>query len=381
MMSWYSIAILTHLALLISHHSTALDLEIGNVNSTRVMSDQNAENDIELRMPDWSVFSLTGDVPNIHMSKDIVRSIPVQYYWDSHKGQFKFGILGESVEEVYPQFVTSAQRKFSIDSPIYNVTSANTDEIFPHLVLVIQHLAANVAAEIEATVQELLAEGDNFALKIIRIANETGIEWRTASEIRTSREVIEIKKQIVDAEIQRSITRDSYRNETFHFYNEQKMELLETQHQNILHAIIASHQRQDDVEANKQKDLLRLAESTENKRRETQISILHHAHNASIERLAVEVELGIKAIRFRASEEGRAERENEDVELNIMRAKGESLRKGFEEIVSLIHIKSQMIAQDAINDPALVFKYVFIISAVLSLYIILVEASQVIHVF
>ena len=330
--------------------------------------------------PNWSVFTLSEELPDREESIRIVQSIPVQYFWDFHKGQFKFGILGESVEELYPQFVTNSKRKFSIDSPTYNVTSANTDVIFTHLVLVVQHLALQMASVIGSTVEELLAEGDNFALKIIRIANETGIEWRTANEIRTSREVIEIKKQILEAEILRALARDGYRNDTFQFYNSQKVELLEKQHQHLLDAIFASHVRQDAMEAKKQEDLMHLSEITENKRRDTQISILRHAHTSAIDRLAVEVELGIQAINFRALEEGRVDRENEDVTLNIMHAKGESLRKGFEEIVTMLQVKANMLVQDAFENPIIVFRYVLIVAAGFSMYIILLETSLVLEV-
>jgi hypothetical protein len=306
-----------------------------------------------------------------------VQSIPVQYFWDFHKGQFKFGILGESVETAYPEFVTNSKRKFSIDSPTYNVTSANTDVIFTHLVLVIQHLANKFASAIDSSVNDLLAESENIALKIIRIANDTGIEWRTANEIRTSREAIEIKKRIVDSEILRAVARDGYRNDTFHFYNTKKVELLMAQHEHILEAIFSSHARQDAMEAKKQEELMRLSEVTENKRRETQISILEHAHQSSIDRLAVEVGLGIKAINFRASEEGRVGRENEDVTLNIMNARGESLRNGFEEIITMLHLKAAMLLQDAFDNPSFVFRYVLLVAAGLSLYIVLLETAQV----
>jgi len=326
--------------------------------------------------PDWSVFHISDETLDIKESIGVVQSIPVQYFWDFHKGQFKFGILGESVEEFYPHFVTNSRMKFSIDSPIYNVTSANTDVIFSHLVLVIQYLAMKISGDLGSSVSELLAESDNIALKIIRIANETGIEWRTANEIRTSREVIEIKKEIVQSELIRTLTRNQYRNDSFHFYWDEKVKLLETQHEHILEAIMASHARQDRIEQQKQEDLMRLSEATENKRRDTQAAILQHAHDAAIDRLAVEVELGVKAIRFRATEEGRVDRENEDLAVNLMKAKGESLRKGFEEIVTMLHLKATMLVQDAFDNPAFVFRYVLIVAAGLSLYIILLETAQ-----
>lgn len=336
-----------------------------------------SESSIAVLKPDWSAFDISDDVLDIQESINVVKLIPVQYFWDFHKGQFKFGILGESVEEVFPQFVTHSKRKYSVDSHIYNVTSANTDVIFTHLVRVVQHLALHLAYAIDSTVERLLAEGDNFALKIIRIANETGVEWRTAKEIRTSREVVEIKKRIVHAESLRALTKHRHRNDTFYFYNAKKVEMLDAQHEHILEAIFSSHSRQDTLEQQKQQKLKDLSELTENKRRETQLSILQHAHDAAIDRLAVEVELGIKAINFRATEEGRIGRENEDVSLSIMKAKGESLRKGFEEVVTMLHLKASMVVHDAFEDPGEVFKYFLVVAAALSLYIVLVETALV----
>jgi hypothetical protein len=60
-----------------------------------------------------------------------------------------------------------------------------------------------------------------------------------------------------------------------------------------------------------------------------------------------------------------------------MQAQGESLRKGFEEIVTLMHVKVKMLVQDAFDNPLFVFRYVLIVAAALSLYIILLETAQV----
>lgn len=328
-------------------------------------------------VPNWSVFEVSAEQHEVQNSINVVKSIPVQHFWDFHKGHFKFGILGESVEDFYPNFVTNSRIKFSIDSASYNLTSANTEIIFSHLVLVVQYLAVKIAGELGTTVKELLAENDNFALKIIRIANETGIEWRTANEIRTSREVIEIKKQIIEAEILRAVARDGYRNGTAEFYNVERKLLLEAQHGHILEAIAASQGRQAAVDLEKHQELMMLSETTENKHRETQISILQHRHISSLDRLAVDVQLGIKAVKFRAAEEGRVDRENEDLALHIMQAKGESLRKGFEEIVTMVHLKVTVVVQDAFDNPAFVMKCFSVVAAAMSLYIVLLEIAQV----
>jgi hypothetical protein len=328
-------------------------------------------------LPNWSVFEESAELPDVQESLRVVQSIPVQHFWDFHKGHFKFGILGESVAELYPHLVTQSKRKFSIDSPTYDVTSANTDVIFTHLVVVVQHLAVKMASVVGSTVEELLAEGDNVALKIIRIANETGIEWRTANEIRTSREVLEIKKQIVKAEMLRAVTRNDYRNATFHHYSAEKLQLLLTQHEHLLAAISASHARQDAVEAAKQQDLLRLSSATETQRRATQGAVLQHAHTAAVERLRVQVQLGVRAVVFRASEEGRVERQNEDVALSVMRARGESMRKGFEEVARLLQVKASMLGRAAAENPWGVLRGVLAVAGALSLYIVLVEMAQV----
>lgn len=153
---------------------------------------------------DWSNYEVISDVDFL-ASAAIVKNIPIFRYWDSTKSKFRTGIVGEYIENRYPNLVSVVDRKIMtkennlITEKLYVV---DTNTIFMHMFAMVQKYA-QTAVEMQSRLDSLLQEKMDIALKIIRIANETGSEWRTATEIRGSREVLESRVWTIQSRIDR----------------------------------------------------------------------------------------------------------------------------------------------------------------------------------
>lgn len=145
--------------------------------------------------PDWSVFNIIADV-NISKSVEIVENLPVHRYWDYERGGFRTGIIGDIVKDSFPELVTLSRKQISGSNEklirLVNVTVVDKPLVFMHTLVAVKYLA-QLASDFQNRLNTLVAEKYDFSLKILRIANQTGTEWRTASEIRAARNNVLLK--------------------------------------------------------------------------------------------------------------------------------------------------------------------------------------------
>jgi hypothetical protein len=153
--------------------------------------------------PSWDVFTILPDPPLLKDSLDIVNFVHVSEYWDTAKAQFRVGILGDVLNLTHPQLVAILPKTRFVDGKmeVMNVLAPDTSALFMHMVNVIQNLTDR-ALEMKAEVDLFHREKEDFALKIIRIASQTGVEWRTAAEIKAARAVVERRLDIMTMKLE-----------------------------------------------------------------------------------------------------------------------------------------------------------------------------------
>lgn len=149
----------------------------------------------EVTKGDWSVYNVLSDV-NVSVSLDIVKSLPVHTYWDYEKASYRTSIIGDLIKLDFPDLVKFSRKhiagKNSQALSLVNVTVVDSPVVYMHAMVAIQYLA-NVAFDYNNRLKTLLAEKYDFGLKVLRIANQTGTEWRTASEIKAMAKVVDLK--------------------------------------------------------------------------------------------------------------------------------------------------------------------------------------------
>ena len=146
--------------------------------------------------PNWEHFDDV-DFPNISASVDIITRTPLSRYWDTTKAEFRTGCLGSLMRDVFPELTAEAKSGKGAGM----TTVVDTNALFTHMLVVTKHLAL-LYAEHESQLNVMLMEKRDFALKVLRVANETNTEWRTASELRARREVLSQQRDYIEDRLQ-----------------------------------------------------------------------------------------------------------------------------------------------------------------------------------
>ncbi len=176
--------------------------------------------------PNWSVFDVI-DTLNVSQCVDLVSAIPVNKYWDTEKAEFRVGFLGDMVKTIRPEFVTSVSKSRYVNNKLESQTVSLVDSaaLFTYMICA-SHFAADLSASIEAELADFQSEKSDFALKIIRIASELGVEWRTASEVRAAREIVSSRVDLVNRQLNSAISQQALREENLKIKNEVSANIL-----------------------------------------------------------------------------------------------------------------------------------------------------------
>jgi hypothetical protein len=152
--------------------------------------------------PDWSIFNIL-DIANVTESLEILQNIPISRYWDTEKAEFRVGILPDIIGEEYSSFITNIPKSRVVNrtTVFETINITDTPKLLLHMINVLQSLSSN-ALFMSDQVNDFIEEKNNFALKIIRIAQQTGKEWRTAEEIKASRYLLEKRRQILNQKLE-----------------------------------------------------------------------------------------------------------------------------------------------------------------------------------
>lgn len=172
-------------------------------------------------VPNWEHFDEIG-FPNISTSVDIVTRTPLSRYWDTSKAEFRTGCLGSLMREVFPELTAETKSGKGIGM----TTVVDTNALFTHMLVATKHLAL-LYGEHQSRLEMMSKEKKDFALKVLRVANETNTEWRTASELRARREVVSQQRNYIEDRLQsRRRIIDSRYDVALRLHEEKKRALL-----------------------------------------------------------------------------------------------------------------------------------------------------------
>ena len=156
---------------------------------------------------DWSPY-ITFDDVNLTASTRVLDAIPMHIYWDSGKGSFRTGILAEKIVDIFPDFVSHMDLKYMIKGKLLsynNVSVVENTIIFSHLLAAVKHLAL-ITEDIQMKLQFLRGESSAYNSKLTEM-KDILYDWKSASEIQSSRLISELKvkhlQRIIEYEVNR----------------------------------------------------------------------------------------------------------------------------------------------------------------------------------
>lgn len=326
---------------------------------------------------DWSAYIEYDTYMNWNKSNNLIMQLPVYQYWDSGRADYEVGVLSDELKniEIYQEFVSIIDKQTFVNGVVNvkkNVAVTDIDSLLMHMVASIQNLNLNVT-EYELWIEQLIKEKDDFALKIIRIAEETGKEWRTASEIRAMRHNVDLKIKTIEMLLQKEANRKIWKTANRVLKFNKKKEILRD------HNITMSLLKEEEVstlaseQINKTKALHELYESSILLDYELDIYDIESEHNASVALLNHSSTIELDAMLFRIQQETRSERENELLFVNLTLAKAKSSEMQIKMVIETIFQELMIYGSMATENPVTVLTWSGAICGVLILLTVVSE--------
>ena len=290
-------------------------------------------------VPNWEIFETINSV-DVSQCIDAVNSIPVNRYWDTEKAEFRSGFLGDELAKSYPEHVSNVSKSRYINNQLKTeqITVVETSALFSYMICAIQYVT-EMSVNIQRELNKFTEEKKDFALKIIRIAAQTGVEWRTAAEIRAARQLVQKRIEVVERALEqerdmKQLKLDNLmikvqKRRSIRDIHDINLQRLRLKHEEILRSL--QRQRQNET-VFYFKDL----HVSKYSHREKE---LDEEFQYETERLQMDIDMAIEAIKFRGQEEIRIEREMENMTSALLLLKGELRVKSVQTIVDTFFIE------------------------------------------
>lgn len=252
-------------------------------------------------LADWDlIYDMYGDASTEH-ALDVVSKCPVSYYFDTHRGFYRVGFLSSSLNGSFSDYVSVVPRMYrgpDLEMRTELVETVDSVSLFSEALLAIQNLGI-LAERISDQMNEFKKEKDNFALKIIRIATDTGKEWRTANEIRAAREVLQRRLDGMREQMSSAERIHALKKENVNIRHSKRRSMRVDHHEKLLALRVGFEAEMVALKLQRQNESLAFSKEMQNSKYKEKERMIEEEYRFAMEQLMNEIEMSISAIRFR----------------------------------------------------------------------------------
>jgi hypothetical protein len=329
---------------------------------------------VQCALYDWDSYETHGNA-SLEEAMRLVRTLPMNRYFDIQKGGFRIGMLPDMLHESHSSYVVNVPRvvRDKDGTPtIIDVRTVDITEVFSRSLPVIQ-LLADLGSNVSEQIDAFYKEKDDFALKIIRIATETGKEWRTAGEIRGARDVLLLRLEGLKQSLQYADELQQLKKENVQIRHEKRRQM-RVEHNEKLISLRSNYETEMvALKLRRQNESLAFSKDMQSGKYREKERHLEEEYKFAAERLMTEIEMSIDAIRYRGQEESRVERENEHVASALLQASGELQGQRVQAVLDTFFIEFEAKIRFIFDDPKVVGIGAVAIVASLALIVVLSE--------
>ncbi len=246
---------------------------------------------------DWSSFEVYSLV-NGQENMDIVRKLPIQQYWDVQKGSFRSGLIGETISNEFPQFVSHVERKVVKAGRVLGADShvVDTASLFMCSLSAVQELIA-IEIQLSAKHGAFLCSGHDD-------------EKYSNDSFEHSLEDLEVQQQALlmqDVHIQQLIMNNKFTQDSatklLGSRKSSKLAHLSDVHADLLAALTAHLSSLNTSRVDKFNDLRIVTQKAELARLLQKQEYLVTQHEADVQALRQTINTTMQAVAFRAAAE------------------------------------------------------------------------------
>lgn len=303
---------------------------------------------------DWSPYTVFDTFQDLNKSTDLIMNLSMWQYWDMERAEYGVGpIASELPVTLFSDFISQMDKKTFVDGIVNiqpNVSVVDTDSLLWHMIASLQNMY-KVKLEHSVLVARLLEEKHDFAKKIVRVAEDTGKEWRTASEIRANVDIIQERIVQYGSLLEKEEDRSSWRTENRQYRSEQR-KLLRLQHdRNMTADLVWNGNIQLETHNNKSNSMFEVFVEGMHLDKLLELRDYEEDFNSSKTLLHQSNNMSIDSVIFRVQEETRMERENEKLFVNLAIARTKSAESQMEALVEVVFHEVVTYGSAALQNP------------------------------
>ena len=321
-------------------------------------------------------FYLNCEDAEIAKSRNVIDNAPVSNYFDIFSGEYRFGILGDHIEERFPELTMRVDKRYVMkdkSTKFVQVTALDTNYIFMHLLVGLQQAIVDSErtdvnlANLDLKLFEYTQMLDRVIVSLSdkNLLNAPDIREKcnmSILEITSLQDEINHIQDIQSAAKRVIENRRSRREEMKRMQNDKFVHMWTTLNIQTLNVSNEKNLQINEI-------LLEELESQfylESKQMEL-------AFEEEIMKLRMEIETVINTAKVRIEEESELERKNEDVHINIMNAKEESKRKASQEMIQVFFQEIGKYISVLMDNPKSVLLWSVNVLIVVGILVILIE--------
>jgi DNA polymerase III delta prime subunit len=311
---------------------------------------------------------------------DFLRSFPIQSYWDTLKGEYRTGVLGDNIQNLstpaHLSLVTWVDRNILQNGKVLKIKQPIVDNSLLFMLMLVAVQDISELSEYLLSVSGEYQEKYNFTdlTDVIRQQNISPIADTEAAYQAAELESKIIALQIELNERQRKFSKLSDLEQAV--FKEMSRTSL---HQNLLKNIHDSATRINSVYENKWQVLQQIAESNVNADFDGQQRLLEQEFQNSLAELQDEINTTFAVIRFRAEEEKRAINLIDEVASRVATAQVSAQEDSTDEILSVLSTEISNAMKEIGRDPWLIWTLGRLLLSIVVGTVFVIELSRSLH--
>lgn len=299
----------------------------------------------------WEPFEIQDSCDRDGIS--MIKGLPLYQFWDVLKGSFRTGLIGDVVFKSHPQFVSVLEKKVPKVGGKLNTAADNYaidfSALYMYSLLALQRLmetAENLTTTYERSTGFQSRKGHNYEV----VHNKSFVSKEETGQLKMVLHQRERRLELVAAALHEHYvgveSKLSLRNATKGADMQELHMMLQGGLREHFEAINESH-------AAKYVQLHALASEHEIQRRYRELTSLDDLHNDEVAQLHLAINVSMKALKFRATEELRvAIQQQQFEEQELLGTKSELLQAEVEEVINAFFAELYLWGQRLAADPS-----------------------------
>lgn len=282
----------------------------------------------------WDTFQVLSKA-DVTQSLEFLQTLPLFQYWDTLKGRYRIGTIGQLLRVLYPEqkhLITRIEKQVNHANKVHAVEHYAVDysQIFMHMLVLVGHLD-DVSKEVSDVLDRFERKQRSDGLWNVSITDDLSFEDLAAQEsiLAYKREALSIEEEIMTIRHELAL-------KTLQMRREHKVAGRQSLHRNLTLALESTK----DVSIRllidhylERQDLVRQLYEEEDA---THRAIVSQEHAAALQDLEQQHHFHLNILKYRAQQELEYLSRKEDSYRMVMDRKMDLLRKGTEEIVGVL---------------------------------------------